>query len=52
MLEHIGKSAAAIVKPAEYIDQGWSGMVFEDNEQVIRERYFVLTRSVLVLPKN
>eukprot|EP00964_Phaeocystis_antarctica_P084252 scaffold53036_cov63-Phaeocystis_antarctica.AAC.2 len=29
MLEHIGKSAAAIVKLAEYIDQ-WSGIVFED----------------------
>ena len=29
MLAHIGKSAAAIVKPAEYIGQ-WCGMVFED----------------------
>ena len=29
MLAHIGKSAAAIVKPAEYIGQ-WSGIVFED----------------------
>ena len=29
MLAHIGKDAAAIVKPAEYIGQ-WSGIVFED----------------------
>ena len=29
MLEHIGTSAAPIVKPAEYIGQ-WNGMVFED----------------------
>ena len=28
-LEHIGTSAAAIVKPAEYIGQ-WNGFVFED----------------------
>ena len=29
MLEHIGTSATAVVKPAEYTDQ-WSGIVFED----------------------